>query len=63
MKKSFIKGMPCFPETQHSEYGDLWKQTLRKINQTIPWKNIMGPSVHTKTLADGRVVPKLYRED
>lgn len=59
----YTQGVPAYPETVHSEYRDEWTRAAHISMSTLPWLELMGPSVHTKKLKDGRVVPKLYRED
>lgn len=59
----YTQGVPAYPETKESEHAAAWQRALSLSVSTLPWLDLMGPSVHTKTLDDGRVVPKLYRED
>ena len=56
----FTQGVPAFPETQASPYGEHWRRCLQVAASTLPWADLMANSVHTKKLEDGRVVPKLY---
>ena len=42
----FTTGIPCFPETEQSEYGDKWREELRLVNMTCSWIDLMGNSVH-----------------
>jgi len=42
----FTKGIPCFAETEGSEYGDEWRDELKLVNMTCSWEELMGPSVH-----------------
>jgi lipopolysaccharide biosynthesis glycosyltransferase len=44
----FTQGIPCFEETQHSEYADAWEDEMRSALHTVPWKDLMGNSVHAK---------------
>lgn len=42
----FTQGIPCFPETENSEYGAYWRRELELANMTCDWAEIMGNSVH-----------------
>ena len=42
----FTQGIPCFPETQDSEYEKEWMDELKACNSTVSWASIMGNSVH-----------------
>jgi hypothetical protein len=42
----FTQGIPCFPETAHSEFKDEWYAELKSSTFTVPWKDIMGQSIH-----------------
>ena len=44
----FTMGIPCFPETQNDEHGDAWRTAHKQMNATVPWKEIMGRSVHAR---------------
>ena len=44
----FTMGIPCFPETKDDEFGAEWVETHRHMNGTVPWSEIMGPSVHAR---------------
>lgn len=59
----FTQGIPYFPETATSDYAYHWKQTLEMVNHSVPWKAIMGRSVHAATLPNGIMVPKFVLED
>ena len=67
----FTQGVPAWPETFDCEWSEHWVRavalamypwSLKQVETQIPWSAVMGRSVHAKTLADGRVVPKLYDE-
>ncbi len=58
----YTQGVPAYPETAASEYGEEWRRAINVACSTLPWQDLMARSVHTKRLDDGRVVPKLYRE-
>lgn len=44
----FTMGIPCFAETKGDEFAAEWAETHRHMNGTVPWSEIMGPSVHAR---------------
>jgi hypothetical protein len=58
----FTQGLPVFPETQGSDYTDEWKREHLAMNHTLPWREVMGRSVHSAPTADGRLVARLHRD-
>jgi hypothetical protein len=42
----YTQGIPCFPETEDSEYRDEWMEEFKSATSTVPWADIMGKSVH-----------------
>lgn len=44
----FTQGIPCFPETHDSEHGPLWRLLAREATSSLPWRELMGNSVHAK---------------
>lgn len=44
----FTQGLPCFPETQDSEYGDAWRLHAREAMSALSWQELMGNSVHAE---------------
>lgn len=42
----FTQGVPCFPETAKSEYGDTWNKHAQEAMSSLPWAQLMGNSVH-----------------
>jgi hypothetical protein len=42
----YTQGIPCFPETRDCEYSDEWVEECRNATFTVPWKDLMGTSVH-----------------
>lgn len=42
----FTQGIPVFNETRNCEYADAWREEHTDMNSTVPWKDIMGGSVH-----------------
>lgn len=42
----YTAGVPCWPETEHCEYADLWREELRYATSTVSWEALMGKSVH-----------------
>lgn len=55
----YTQGVPCFPETQDSEYSEDWHLTHKNINSTLPWVDLMGTSVHACDI-NGRKMPKYH---
>lgn len=72
----YTQGTPCFPQTWECEHSDAWQRSFAVscLPFTIPnvqvpeqaWEQLMGNSVHAKTVedADGnkKVVPKFWSE-
>jgi hypothetical protein len=58
----YTQGLPVFPETQGSDYTDEWKREHLAMNHTLPWREVMGRSVHSAPTADGRLVARLHRD-
>lgn len=48
----FTQGIPCFPETKGTEFSAEWEAERRHANSTVPWKDIMGNSVHAKPVME-----------
>ena len=49
----FTMGVPAFPETSTSEFGQIWTDCAKRaIGVTKSWGEIMGPSVHAIKLND-----------
>lgn len=44
----FTQGLPCFPETQNSEYGEAWRLHAREATSALSWQELMGNSVHAE---------------
>lgn len=45
----FTQGVPCWPETKGNFPEDeLWIRQHRHLNSSVPWKDLMGHSVHAK---------------
>ena len=54
----FTMGVPAFPETSTSEFGQIWTDCAkRSIGVTRSWGDIMGPSVHSVQI-NGHHFPK-----
>lgn len=54
----FTMGVPAFPETSTSEFGQIWTDCAKRaIGVTKGWGEIMGPSVHALKVND-RYLPK-----
>jgi len=48
----FTQGIPAFPETQDSEFGEEWRVEAVKAFSSVPWKELMGNSVHASAVYD-----------
>lgn len=44
----FTQGVPCFPETQDSEFGEEWRAEASAAFSSVAWRELMGNSVHAK---------------
>jgi len=54
----FTMGVPAFPETSTSEFGQIWTDCAKRaIGVTKGWGEIMGPSVHSVQI-NGHYFPK-----
>jgi len=42
----FTQGIPCFEETKDCEYAQAWLEEFNYCRASVPWKDIMGNSVH-----------------
>lgn len=42
----YTQGIPIFPETEDSDFGDEWRHEFQTMNSSFPWKELMGNSVH-----------------
>lgn len=58
----YTMGVPGYPETEMSEYAEEWNECAKFSHSTLPWRALMGHSVHAAHLSDGRVLP-LYHPD
>lgn len=58
----FTQGLPIFPETEGSEYADVWLAEHAAMNATRPWAELMGRSVHAGRTAAGTLVAKLHKD-
>lgn len=55
----FTQGVPAYPETNTCEYSDSWRTHYYRSISTLPWAQLMGPSVHAIHVQtqDGREIP------
>lgn len=44
----YTQGIPAFPETQDCEFAEEWRKAAQFSHATVPWKVLMGNSVHAK---------------
>lgn len=44
----FTQGVPAFPETADSEFGDEWRKMASQAFSAQPWASLMGNSVHAQ---------------
>ena len=54
----FTQGVPAWPITADSEYSEQWDLDKQFMNSAQDWEKLMGHSVHSAKLPDGKVVPK-----
>lgn len=54
----FTQGVPGYPELRGCEYTEEWIQLARLMGGMAPWAEVMGQSVHAKSIG-GINVPKL----
>jgi lipopolysaccharide biosynthesis glycosyltransferase len=50
----YTQGVPCWPETEASEFGDEWRQTLKESQSTVSFQELMGSSVHVQFMQVGK---------
>lgn len=46
----YTQGIPCFPETEDSEFREQWLEEYSNCRSTVPWAEIMGRSVHEEAV-------------
>ena len=46
----FTQGIPCWPETHDSEFGQAWREEAKRSMSTLSFSAIMGPSVHAESV-------------
>ncbi len=51
----YTQGIPCFPETEDSEYREEWMDELNMVRASVPWIDIMGNSVHAQPVLKRRM--------
>jgi len=56
----YTMGIPAFEETLRSEYSAEWQAFQRITNSTMPWRDLMGQSVHATHMPDGRILPHFH---
>ena len=54
----FTQGVPAWPITADCEYAEQWDLDKQFMNSAQDWEKLMGHSVHSAKLPDGKVVPK-----
>lgn len=57
----YTMGIPCFPETAESPYREEWAAAAKRTFSTVPWRDLMGTSVHAKQVGK-HLVPKYATE-
>lgn len=50
----YTQGIPLFPEVKDCEYSKEWMDEAMKVNSSISWTELMGPSVHAKPVLEKR---------
>jgi len=58
----YTQGIPCFKETQDSEYAKQWLQEEDMMCAALPWFDLMGHSVHATRDSNGNAVPRYVME-
>ena len=53
----YTMGIPAYKETATCEHGHLWTDNLKLATSSVPWKDIMGSSVHAIEI-DGVKLPR-----
>jgi hypothetical protein len=48
----YTQGIPCWPETKDCEYSAEWVAHAQRGMSTVPFKDLMGHSVHAKHVYD-----------
>lgn len=56
----FTMGIPAHPEIDGCEYSEEWHSAFDQTMTLLDWKGMMGQTVHSIQLPDGRIVPKLH---
>ncbi len=51
----YTQGVPAYDETESCEFSSNWHDYIDEMNSTAPWFNLMGQSVHAKTVEGFRV--------
>ncbi len=46
----YTQGLPCWYETANCYAAAIWQQEANLIGHTVTWKELMGNSVHAKTV-------------
>ena len=46
----FTQGIPCWPETHDSEFGQAWREEAKRSMSTVSFEAIMGRSVHVESV-------------
>jgi hypothetical protein len=62
----YTQGIPCFPQTENSEYKDLWVKHYNNSRGATSWEDLMGQSIHAAGIKNGNVhikVPVYYMND
>ena len=59
----FTQGLPFHPECQGSEFEAEFTRILKMSISSLPWRDVMGASVHTQILPSGESAAKLFNGD
>lgn len=46
----FTQGIPCWPETHDSEFGQAWREEAKRSMSTVSFEAMMGRSVHVESV-------------
>lgn len=55
----YTQGIPCFPEVSDSPYKEEWYAELNSATSTVPWKQIMGGSVHEQRVLERQRIQEM----
>lgn len=48
----YTQGIPAFPETKEGGLADVWAEHAKRALSTVPWRELMGNSVHAQPVME-----------